>query len=130
MNRRKFIYLAGTLMLSPVGHAQNPTKGKSRMYGLIGKMIAKPGERDALVAILLEGVSEMPGCLSYVVAHNAGDANAIWVTEVWQSKESHKASLSLPVVQNAIARGKPLIASFGESFETEPVDGFGLGRAR
>jgi quinol monooxygenase YgiN len=99
------------------------------MYGLIGKMIAQPGQRDALIAILLEGVREMPGCLSYVVARDASDANAIWVTEVWQSKESHKASLSLPVVRNAIARGKPLIANFGESFETQPVDGFGLGRA-
>ena len=30
------------------------------MYGLIGKMIATPGQRDALIAILLDGVAEVP----------------------------------------------------------------------
>jgi quinol monooxygenase YgiN len=130
MYRREFIQAAGTVMLAAVCGAQTPTKGESRMYGLIGKMVAKPDQRDALIAILLEGVSEMPGCLSYVVACDLRDSNAIWVTEVWQSKESHKASLALPVVRNAIARGKPLIASFGESFETQPVDGFGLARVK
>lgn len=38
------------------------------MYGLIGKMTAGPGQRDALAAILLEGTDAMPGCLSYVIA--------------------------------------------------------------
>jgi hypothetical protein len=35
------------------------------MYGLIGKIEAVPGKRDDLARILLEGVSGMPGCLSY-----------------------------------------------------------------
>ena len=74
------------------------------MYGLIGKMRATPGQRDALIAILVEGVSSMPGCLSYVVAQDPKDPDAIWITEVWDSKESHKASLSLSSVQDAIAR--------------------------
>ena len=34
------------------------------MYGLIGKMLATPGNRDALATILLEGIAGMPGCLS------------------------------------------------------------------
>ncbi len=33
------------------------------LHGLIGKMTATPGRRDDLVAILLDGVSGMPGCL-------------------------------------------------------------------
>jgi quinol monooxygenase YgiN len=96
------------------------------MYGLIGKMIAAEGKRDDLIEILLDGVSGMPGCLSYVVAKDPKDANAVWITEVWDSAESHKASLKLPTVQAAIAKGKPLIAGFGESFATEPVGGHGL----
>ena len=99
------------------------------MFGLIGKMNAVAGQRDALIAILLEGVSGMPGCLSYVVAKDPADANAIWITEVWDSKASHEASLKLPAVQDAIKRGKPLIAGFGDSFVTEPVGGHGLSRA-
>lgn len=99
------------------------------MYGLIGKLKAVSGERDTLIAILLQGVAEMPGCLSYVVAQDPRDADVIWITEVWESAVSHKASLSLPVVQRAIAQGKPLIAAFNEHFETVPVGGHGLSSA-
>jgi quinol monooxygenase YgiN len=97
------------------------------MYGLIAKMKVAPGQRDALVAILLEGTGAMPGCLSYVVALDPLDADGIWVTEIWETKERHRASLSLPAVQGAIARGRPLIAGFAERFETNPIGGHGLG---
>ncbi|ATE67087.1 antibiotic biosynthesis monooxygenase [Rhizorhabdus dicambivorans] len=97
------------------------------MYGLIGKMTAKEGQRDALIAILTEGSGSMPGCRSYIVAKDAKDPNGIWVTEVWDRKEDHAASLKLPSVQAAIGRGRPLIAGFDSYFETEPVGGTGLG---
>jgi len=96
------------------------------MYGLIGKMEAVPGQRDALAEILLAGTDAMPGCLAYVVALDPGDADALWITEVWESEEDHRASLSLPAVQAAIARGRPLIAGFGERFVTTPLGGHGL----
>jgi quinol monooxygenase YgiN len=96
------------------------------MYGLIGKMRAVTGQRDALIAILLDGVSGMPGCLSYVVARDPGDGDAIWVTEVWDSQASHKASLALPAVREAIARGRPLIAGFDQHIETVPMGGHGI----
>ncbi len=99
------------------------------MHGLIGKMNAVPGQRDALIDILLEGVAGMPGCLSYVIARDPADADAIWITEVWDSAQSHKASLSLPSVQRAIAQAKPMIAGFGQHTVTEPVGGHGLARA-
>ena len=73
------------------------------MYGLIGKMTALAGKRDELIAILLAGVGEMPGCLSYIVATDPADANAIWITEAWDSKASHDASLSLPHTEQACA---------------------------
>jgi quinol monooxygenase YgiN len=96
------------------------------MYGLIGKMKAQPGQRDALIAILLEGVSGMPGCLSYIVATDPADGDAIWITEVWDSKDNHRASLALPAVKDAIARGRPLIAGFEQHVETTPVGGHGI----
>lgn len=98
------------------------------MYGLIGKLKSTPGQRDALIAILLDGVSKLPGCLSYVVAKDPKDPDAVWVTEAWDSQASHKASLALPSVQAAISKAKPIIAGFGEHFETEPVGGHGLVR--
>jgi quinol monooxygenase YgiN len=97
------------------------------MYGLIGKLSATPGQRDALAAILLDGTGRMPGCLSYIIANDASDPEALWITEVWDSKESHGASLKLPQVQAAIAKGRPLIAGFSNRVETEPLGGHGLG---
>jgi quinol monooxygenase YgiN len=98
------------------------------MYGLIGKMLTTPGNRDAVIAALLESTTAMPGCLSYIVATDPADADAIWITEVWENPASHQASLGLPQVKAAIAKARPLIAGFGERFETAPVGGFSLGR--
>src|SRR5262245_3810669 len=96
------------------------------MYGVIARIRAVPGQRDALIAILISESSRMPGCLSYVIAHHPRDADSLWVTEVWQSQGRHRASLSLPTVQQAIAQGRPLIAEFRERFETVPIGGHGL----
>ncbi len=96
------------------------------MYGLIGKMNAVSGERDALVAILLESTQAMPGCLSYIIATDPADGDALWITEVWDNQVSHKGSLALPAVQAAIAKARPLIAGFGNRVETVPIGGHGL----
>src|SRR5262245_6984955 len=101
------------------------SKGDS-MFGLIGRMVTVPGQRDAMIAILLEGTTAMPGCRNYIVAKDAADENAIWITEVWDSRASHDASLALREVKAAIAKGRPLIASFGPASTTEPVGGVGL----
>lgn len=98
------------------------------MYGLIGKMLAQPGRRDDLIRHMVGGVDAMPGCLSYVVALDPTNPDAIWITEVWDSQASHQASLNLTEVQAAISKARPLIAGFGERFETEPMGGVGLSR--
>ena len=100
------------------------------MYGRIGKMTAVTGQRDALAAVLLAGTDSMPGCLSYVVATDPSDSDALWITEVWDSQASHRGSLSLPAVQAAIAKGRPLIAGFSDSVETVPLGGYGLPRRK
>ena len=99
------------------------------MYGLIGKMRAKPGQREALVRVLLNGVSGMPGCLSYIVANDPTDADLIWITEAWESEMAHSSSLTMPSVRAAIVEGRPLIASMEAVAATHPVGGHGLGRA-
>jgi quinol monooxygenase YgiN len=98
-----------------------------KMYGLMGKMTTVPGKRDEFISILLESAeSSMPGCLSYIIAKDLSEPDALWITEVWDSEQSHRASLSLPAVQAAIKRGKPLIAGFSNRVVTEPVGGHGL----
>ena len=88
--------------------------------------VSRAGKRDELISILLESVATMPGCLSYIVAKDTSDANAIWITEAWDSQASHDASLSLPSVKEAIAKGRPLIAGFSDRVVTTPVGGTGL----
>lgn len=41
------------------------------MYGLIGRMNSVTGQREALIAILLESTQGTPGCKQYVVARDA-----------------------------------------------------------
>ena len=120
--------IAGGLALAAVaGPSLAQAKEEKTMYGLIGQMKAAPGKRDELVAILSESTGGMPGCLSYIVAEDTADADALWITEVWTDKASHATSLQLPTVQAAIAKARPIIAGFGHRFETVPVGGVGLG---
>lgn len=96
------------------------------MYGMIVKITTISGKRDEFIAILLDGIGDMPGCLSYVVAKDTSDADPIWVSEVWESKASHDASLALASVKDTIAKGRPLIAGFSNNVVTAPVGGIGL----
>lgn len=93
------------------------------MFGLIGKMRAVAGKRDELIGILAAGTGAMPGNVSYVIAEDPDDRDVIWVTEIWDSAETHAASLDLPEVREAITRGKPLIAAFEMHQTTRPVSG-------
>jgi quinol monooxygenase YgiN len=96
------------------------------MYGLISKIRVAPGQRDKLATLLIASSSGMQGCLSYIIAADVSNPDALWVTEVWDSPSSHRASLSSPAVQQAIAVAKPIIAGFAERFETEPLGGTGI----
>ena len=97
------------------------TPSEPAPFGLIGHIRVQPGRRAELAAILTEGSDEMPGCVSYVVAEDLTDADGLWVTEVWQDRAAHRASLELPSVQEAIERGRPLIVEFDAFHETRPL---------
>jgi quinol monooxygenase YgiN len=99
------------------------------MYGLQGKIVAKPGQRDALVALLLEPSTgePMPGCRLYMVSEVPNEADAVAIIEVWDDKAAHDASLQLERVRAVIGRARPLIAAMGESLELRPVGVQGLG---
>lgn len=84
------------------------------LYERHGVIRAKPGQRDALLAILQDaaaGAPAMPGCRRYGVAPIGDDPDAIAVEEEWDDEAAHRASLSLERVRATIARARPLIAS-------------------
>lgn len=128
IDRREFLAVS-TAAIFGWGLAHERERGEvDRMYGRIGRIVALEGRRDELAEILMEGVAGMPGCLSYVVAKDRENDDALWVTEVWDTEASHEASLSLPSVREAIQKGRPLIEAFEEGFVTTPLGGYGLDR--
>ena len=119
----RLIVAGAAMVVAAELQAQTP-----QSYGLIGKVSAKSGQRDALITLILEGSHAMAGCISYVVAKDAEDPNGIWVTEVWDSKASHDASLKRLAVNAAIRKAIPLIdmTAKGDQHATIPVGGIGL----
>ena len=124
ISRRPVLAGLALAMLGGRAFAEGSTMEDQVPFGMIGKMKAQPGKRAELIAILGAGTCAMPGCRAYLIAEDAKDADAIWITEIWDDAASHKASLQLPAVRDAIARGRPLIAGFELSTETRPVSSF------
>jgi len=91
------------------------------MFGMIVKIEVYPGKRDEMIAILKESAQGLPGCLSYVVATDDDDDNALWVTEVWDHAKSHDDSLALPAVRAAASRGRLVVTRFEKIAMTVPV---------
>jgi len=121
---RRQIVIGGALAAGIPGAPMATTQDR---YGLLGKLIAAPGKRDELIGYLGEGTGQMPGNILYVLSTSATDPNAVWIYEVWESRQHHADSLKLPAVQAAIAKARPIIAGFGpERFEMTPVGGVGL----
>jgi hypothetical protein len=92
------------------------------MFGLLGKIEATPGTRDELIAILDEGLRNLPGLIYHNLHRDSENENLIWVSEAWDQQSSHTDSLQRPDVQAAISKGKPLIANFSRIATTTPVD--------
>ena len=126
MNRREHLaaMLAMAAALLPAGQLQALEARMEELvpeYGLIGQMMAQPGKRAELVAILGEGTGAMPGNMAYLIGEDSANPDAIWIVELWETKAAHAASLQLPAVQEAIKKGRPLIAGFGTRAEFKPV---------
>ncbi|MEX2375733.1 MAG: putative quinol monooxygenase [Dehalococcoidia bacterium] len=97
------------------------------MYGYFGTMRTQPDQHDEVIAILLESAASLRehGCHSYVVGVAEGDPDLICVSELWDSREAHDASLQLPAVREAITRAMPLLT--GEFAGQEMTVRGGLG---
>lgn len=81
-------------------------------YLLHGKLTAITGQQDALAEILLEAsklLSKVKGCKLYAVSKDASETNAVYVTEIWDSKEDHDLSLKVEGVRELIMKVMPLL---------------------
>jgi len=128
IGRRPVLAGLALAMLGGPALAKEFRMEEAELYGMIGKIKAQPGKRAELIALLSGGTGDMPGCIAYLIAEDVKDAEGIWITEIWQSKQHHADSLKLPAVQEAIAKGRPLIAGFETHVETRPLAGVGIRR--
>jgi len=97
--------------------------------GLYTKIIARAGQRDALVAVLVDAAAALQSvadCELYIVNVSAMEPDAVWVTEVWSSPEAHRAYLATDDMKAALDRGMPLIGGPVEPIEIVPLGGKGL----
>jgi quinol monooxygenase YgiN len=97
-------------------------------YGCIASMRTRAGSRDEVVSVLLgaaDGLREA-GCDLYIVGRSDDDDVTIWVTEVWQTKEHHDASLELPEARAAIGKAMPMLTGEFTKQELSVAGGLGL----
>lgn len=121
MQRREFFGIAAIALVPGCSTIKTGSSEMSERYGIIGQMKTAQGKRDEVIRTLVEGTADMPGNIAYLIAEDMGDPDSIWITEVWESKEDHAASLQLPQVQTAIGKARAHIAGFGTRVETRPV---------
>ncbi len=84
------------------------------MYLLHGKLTAKPGQARELAGILLDAsklVATAKGCKLYVVGEDAGEPDAVYITEIWETKEDHDNSLTATGVRELIRKAMPDISA-------------------
>ena len=83
-------------------------------YGYNGKLVAKEGQGNQLAELLLQAsklVTEDHGCHLYLVCQDANNDNIIWITEIWDTKEAHDASLKDDKVRQIIGQAMPILDS-------------------
>lgn len=96
-------------------HADNPqlTKKENVMkFGMQGVLTAVEGKGEELANIMLQAsrvVSSIDGCLLYIVQQSLTDDSKVLITEVWENKDAHQASLTDERVRELIMKAKPII---------------------
>lgn len=81
-------------------------------FGMQAVLIAAEGKGDELANFMLEAsqaVSKMDGCILYLVQQSLTDNSKVLITELWDNKESHAASLTNETIRVIIMKAKPII---------------------
>lgn len=81
------------------------------MYLLHGKLTAKkdrkrPLQNSTQASELVAGAA---GCRLYVISNDEQDPQQVYVTEIWDDKTAHDASLQMPEVRQLIQQAMPLL---------------------
>ncbi|MCP3773036.1 antibiotic biosynthesis monooxygenase [Paenibacillus sp. MZ04-78.2] len=96
-------------------------------YAMFGKLTAHPGKREELAKMMLEAdtLNDMKGCIYYILHEAEEDPDVLWITELWESREAHAASLKNEKVRELIGRCQHLIEEVG-GVKVRPIGGKGF----
>lgn len=78
-------------------------------YLLHGKLKAQTAK---LASILMEAsklVLTAKGCKLYVISKDPSEADTVFITELWDSKEDHDNSLKIEGVRELIMKAMPIL---------------------
>jgi quinol monooxygenase YgiN len=92
-------------------------------FANVGKLGVKLGTREQLVEILTRpsGAMGQHGCLLYEVGINDDEPDMVFVSELWESRAAHAASLELESVRAAIAEAMPLLSGDTDGYRFEVI---------
>lgn len=94
---------------------------KQEHWGLLGRMVAKPGKRAELVAALQESSRGAAGKLLYLIQLEEGDPDAFWINEVWETRAAYDAVVAAPQTGDWGAKLAPLLDRIEHRTETLPL---------
>ncbi|MGE0501470.1 MAG: putative quinol monooxygenase [Rhizobiaceae bacterium] len=104
-------------------HADDRQGTTAITHGFHATMKAKPGQGDAVVALLFEApVFDDPDCKVFLIGRSKSDPDVVFVTEGWVSEAAHAEFGATAASQAYAARFAPLVDEWTTSDEI-PVGG-------
>ncbi len=92
-------------------------------FGVIAHLTAQAGKRDAMIDAL-SGLIGMKGNISFIIAKDGKNADGIYITEIWESKEAHDAALTTDQFKAAFGKAAPMMGGAPDlQADTWPVAG-------
>ncbi len=85
----------------------------SHSFAMQVSLKAIKGKGDDLAEIMLQAshvIENQPGCQAYIVIRSMSDPDQVLITEIWDSQQTHQASLASKEVSNIINSTRSLIA--------------------
>lgn len=102
------------------------------MVGRYVKMTARPGEGDALTALMLDVAGSLQGtdgCELYAINRDVEEPEVVWVTELWRDQAAVDASLAAlgtDAGRTRLGEVMALLAGAPERIDLRPLGGVGL----
>ena len=93
-------------------------------HGFHAAIPARPGQGDALVALLLDAPSlSTEDCIVFLVGRSASNPDLVFVTEGWVSEEAHGRFFNSEVAKAFTARVQELVGGESQYADEVPVGG-------